>query len=1162
MTGRHTAITLAVILGVLAGLGLRASAREPVVAAAPQLPPSATDPAAVEFFETRVRPVLVAHCHKCHSAAADPLKAGLRLDSRVALLRGGDSGPAVVPGDPAASRLIAAITYDDPDLQMPPKTRLSAQQIADLTTWIQQGAAWPDQGTAGAVELTSTATFDLWTRRDAHWAWRPVNAQPPPDVTDAAWPRTPVDRFILAALERHSLKPAAPADRHALLRRVYFTLTGLPPSPEELDAFLADPVDDALETVVDRLLASPRYGERWARHWLDVVRYSDTLGNETDLPIHNAWRYRDYVIRAFNADVPYDQFVLEHLAGDLLPEPRRHPTDGFNESLIGTGFFWLGEGRRSPVDLRITQADTFDNQIDVTCKTFMAMTVSCARCHDHKFDAIPTSDYYALYGYLKSSRYTQAQVNRAVLDAGAAELTSLRSKVRAAASAALRQRAGPLSRYLAAAAEVGAANRPAAEVASSAGLNPALLERWVAALKEPTDVTHGLFAWQRLAALGPAAPPESIEARWQELIAEAKAFAANAATAHAPRPGDVELANWAADGFKNWLPEDQSFGPAPLRPGDFLLGPGPVRPVATFVRGGPWAHSVVLSPTLEGTLRSASFTIDRRFLHVLAAGQAARVNVVIDHFVMIQNPLYGTLRRELNGGVQWHTFDLDMWKGRRAYIEFADTTTPDLHAMGAPVGVGPDGHAAVARVVLSGEQAPPPSPAPATPIALLGEAPVDSLAALAERYQRVVNESLDAFAAGELDASPDGEARAMLLAWIVEHGLLDADVAPTAAPPGAPDGGGDLESLFQRYRQVEAQLPAPQRVPAMADGTPDEEHVFIRGSPKTLAPAPEPRRMLQAIAGPVAQQPPAPATGSGRLELARRVADPANPLTARVIVNRVWHHVFGRGIVPSVDNFGALGEAPSHPELLDYLADRFAREGWSVKRLVRELVLSSTFRMSSTAADPAAAELADPDNRLMHRMPVRRLEAEAIRDQILAVSGRLEPDRMYGPGVEIFLTPYMDNYGDDYGRPKASGPLDGDGRRSLYIMVRRNFLTPMLVAFDSPPPLNTQGRRSVSNVPAQALILMNDPFVAEQSRRWAARVLAPPDLDAAARVRHMYLQAFARPPSADELAIALRFLERQGGELGIPEAGRANDPRVWADFAHVMMNVKEFIFLN
>jgi hypothetical protein len=304
---------------------------------------------------------------------------------------------------------------------------------------------------------------------------------------------------------------------------------------------------------------------------------------------------------------------------------------------------------------------------------------------------------------------------------------------------------------------------------------------------------------------------------------------------------------------------------------------------------------------------------------------------------------------------------------------------------------------------------------------------------------------------------------------------------------------------------------------------------------------------------------PAKAVGSGRLDLARMIADPANPLTARVAVNRIWHHLFDQGLVPSVDNLGALGDRPSHPELLDDLADRFVRDGWSIKRVVRELVLSRTFQMASISSPDAEAH--DPDNRLLHRMPVRRLEAEAIRDAILAVSGRLE-GRIGGPGVEVHLTPFMDNYAEGYGRPKTSGPLDGDGRRSLYLNVRRNFPTPILAAFDMPLPLVTAGRRDVSNVPAQALILMNDPFVAQQARRWAVRVLAMEGLDASGRVRRMYREAYARPPSEAELNAALRFLKSHAGELGIRPERWGADERVWGDFAHILINVKEFIFLN
>jgi hypothetical protein len=1089
------------------------------------------------FFESRVRPLLAEHCYRCHSAKAEKVKAGLLVDSRERLLKGGESGPAVVPGQPRQSRLIEAVRYANPELQMPPRRRLSSEQVADLVRWVELGAPWPD---AKAPAAASPGRPGVGPERATHWAFQPVRAAPVPAVRDEAWVRTRVDRFVLAPLEAAGLRPAEPADRRSLLRRVHYALVGLPPSPEEVERFVADPAPDALERVVDRLLASPRFGERWARHWMDLVRYSDTLGNEADMPIPNAWRYRDYLVRAFSADLPYNQLVLEHLAGDLLEDPRRRPDGGDNESVVGTAFYWMSEGKRSPVDLRLAQADSFDNRLDVIGKTFLGLTVACARCHDHKFDPISQEDYYGLYGYLKSSRYTQSLLNRDDLDAPAARLAALRAEIGRAAGAALKPQAAAVPRYLMASRSGDAPRDKAVE-----GLNADRLRLWAKALKEPAPgPSHPMFAWRRVADLGPAPSPEAVAARWREVRAEAEAAAPKGDAARRER--DVDLADFGRRGFRDWSVEDQAFGPAPVRPGEVLLGTGGARPVATFVRGGAWAHSGHLSRRLQGTLRSPSFTIDRRYLHVLAAGRASRVNVVIEHFVMIQDPLYGRLRLVLNDdGPRWHTFDLAMWQGRSAYLEFADTTTQDLHDMRPPDGCGPEGYVAVGRVLLS-DQTAPRLPESAPVVGLLGDDPIDSAVALAERYGRAVSESLAALADGSLPDRPDAEAHAGLLAWLVERGLLDLDGASSH----------QVGALVESFRKIESRLPEPRRAPAMTEGTPGDEHVFLRGNPKTPGPL-VPRRMIQALAADDGS--PAPTDGSGRLELARRVADPANPLTTRVAVNRVWHHVFGRGLVASVDNFGALGDRPSHPELLDDLAASFVRDGWSVKRLVRELVLSSTFRMASTPSP--GAEAADPGNRLWHRMPVRRLEAEAVRDTLLAVSRRLN-SKMGGPGVEVHLTPFMDNYGDNYGRPKTSGPLDGDGRRSLYLAVRRNFLTPMLVAFDMPPPLVTAGRRDVSNVPAQALILMNDPFVVEQARRWARRVLAAEGLDPAGRVRRMYLDAYARPPSAAELRTALRFLDVHGGELGIPPARRGDDKRLWADLAHVLINVKEFVFLN
>ncbi|MEQ1853966.1 MAG: DUF1549 domain-containing protein, partial [Chthoniobacteraceae bacterium] len=372
----------------------------------------AAEPAeSAEFFEKRIRPVLSEQCYKCHSSTSEKLKGGLMLDSREAWLKGGDTGPAIAPGDPEKSLLVEAIRWKNTDMQMPPKKALAPQQVADIEAWVKAGAPWPDE--AGA-KVAKKEVFDLAKRKQEHWCWQPVVNSSVPVVKDSAWPRSDADRFILAKLEEKGLKPAPDADAATLIRRLTFAITGLPPSPEQVEKFVREYQSPAtshqslLKATVDRLLASPAFGERWARHWLDLVRYAETRGHEFDPEIPNAWQYRDYVIRALNGDVPYDRFAAEHIAGDLLP-PRVNTQTGANESILGTSFWFLGEEVHSPVDIRQDEADRMDNRLDVMGKTFLGVTIGCARCHDHKFDAISQRDFYAMQGYLISSGYRQAR---------------------------------------------------------------------------------------------------------------------------------------------------------------------------------------------------------------------------------------------------------------------------------------------------------------------------------------------------------------------------------------------------------------------------------------------------------------------------------------------------------------------------------------------------------------------------------------------------------------------------------------------------------------------------------------------------------------------------------------------------------------------------------
>jgi cytochrome c553 len=1102
--------------------------------------PARADTADADFFEKRVRPILAENCFSCHGAKKT--RGGLRLDSREALLKGGDTGPAIVPGDPAKSLLIKAVGYQDPELQMPPDNKkLPAQAIADLTTWIKAGAVWP-AGTGTKLEL-----FDLAARKKSHWAWSAVQAHEPPQVRDTAWPNDPMDRFILARLETKGIAPAAPVDRRTLLRRVYFDIIGLPPSAAEVEAFVNDASPTALEKVVDRLLASERYGERWGRHWLDLVRYAETRGHEFDYTLPNAFQYRDYMIRALNADVPYNQLVTEHLAGDLMEKPRRNPTQGFNESMLGTGFWFLGEEVHSPVDIRQDQADRFDNRIDVMCKTFLALTVSCARCHDHKFDAISAKDYYSLFSFLESSSYRQVRFDTFEEHRRlAVELTALRDRGRPVVQQALATAARPgvarLGDYLLAAREV--IQAPAEEgkalpervaaIAEQRRLDPGVLGRWVAYLPNAAkDERDPLVAWARFTMDGkngqrPAEVLRPTLDAWHKQAADTKAALEGASV----------VVDYATAGADAWMPDGTTFGPRPTRRGDLKLLGDAAHPALSFVDQAAAEHDLAwpklaLAPGVQNepavlgaagiragrTIRTPTFTVTTGKVFYLVRG-TGRAYIGVAQHAMIDGPLHRGLVRDLAVGdrFQWIAHDLSGYKGLPAHIEFTFNEGADF---------------AVAQVIQA-ERAPAAVSLPNAALALLEGDAAASVDALAAGYQKSFAAALDQLANDRVaDGAPLGN-------WLLQHGdLLGENVGKSATDAASP--------FLTEQGRLMAQATAPSRLaPAILDGNGYDEHVFKRGSWAKLGD-PAPRRFLEALAGP---EPLASPHGSGRLQLARQMTDPTvNPLIARVMVNRIWHHLFGRGIVPTVDNFGEHGDAPTDRELLDYLADRFVRDGWSIKKTIRNLILSRTYQMASRSSDEA--ERADPENTLWHRTRIRRLEGEAIRDAILSVSGQLR-EEPFGPPVPVALNEFQDGRG----KP-ASGPLDGNGRRSIYISVHRNFLSSFFLAFDTPIPFSTVGRRSVSNVPAQALILMNDPFVQQQAEKWAKREC---DKGAPAndRITSMYLTAFGRPPTDAERDACLAFLDRQANLANT----NANNPAVWKDLAHVLFNAKEFIFLN
>lgn len=1211
---------------------------------------------AIEFFEREVRPVLADRCYGCHGP--EQQKAGLRVDHISTLLRGGDRGPVVVPGDPERSRLIHAIGYADVELQMPPRGRLPQAEIDRLTEWVRRGASWPAEPPPAASTAAQDA-FDLAARRRSHWAWQPIARVTPP-ADPFCTSDHPIDRLVRQQLVAHGLAPAPRADAASLLRRLCFAITGLPPTPEQRAA-AAGAGDEGWSAQVDELLASPDYAERWARHWLDLVRYAETYGHEFDYPIENAWRYRDYVIRALDADVPYDQLVLEHVAGDLLAEPRRNPRDGTNESVIATGHYFFHQATHGPVDVRQDQMDRVDNQIDVLGKAFLGLTISCARCHDHKFDAISSADYYAFAGFLTSSRAQTALLDpdHAIADQ-TAELERRHPAFSAAVLHQLDGLADPatpnLQRYL----ETAAGLAPPADAAREIEAHDLRVEAvtggtfrnqdmrgyggvwkndrhmwWTGAavgdrvqlgfdvaadgsyelalamtrapdygivqvsldgqlLGGPLDLyDRGVVATgpmplgeQRLSAgahrltfemLGsnPSAAPARMMGldtialrdtaavqrharevaaaarrrrldptrlgRWIELLHADVAqrpdhplFALAAVARHAgndlaaridavvtdlrgridaqPGPTGQPFANFDRD-YAGWFASGAAFRSHPTRAGECAVNGDRV----VLLQAGV-AHSAVLSSRHQGALRSPTFTIDHDFIDYRLAGRGGQIRVIVDGFEL---DVYNALLFEgMSFSVdtaddwRWHRQRVAKYRGHRAHIEILDSG---------------DGYVAVDEIRFAddGSAAPADVAAYQRALSVLTDPPPRSLAVIADTLRRRCEAARTALAAGQQTADLP------LLACLLDHGLCGEVDAP--------------RDLARSWRQRAEALPAPVPVLAIQDGTGADEAVLLRGQHRSPG-APAPRRFLEAIDGPAARDLP----DCGRLFLARRMLSPRNPLLARVAVNRVWHHLFGRGLVATTDNFGALGDAPSHPELLDWLAEWFRTEGhWSLKRLIRLIVTSQTWQQSSALLDPTAEER-DPDDIWLHRMRPHRLEGEALRDAMLLVSGRLDRTR-FGPPVAVHLTPFMGGRG----RPGHSGPLDGDGRRTIYLEVRRNFLSPMMLAFDTPIPHSTVGRRSVSNVPAQGLILMNDPLIVELARRFAERALAAGDCSERERIARMFEAALGRAPCAAELDEMLGFVHTPADD---PSAA-ADALAAYADLAHALFNLKEFTYV-
>ena len=1113
-----------------------------------------------------IKPLLVRRCYTCHGPDGDTRKAELRFDDRADVVRPryGDDG-IVIPGNASESELFLRISSDDEELRMPPDGEpLSPEEIRLIRNWIEQGASY-----------------------DEHWSFEPVlDPQPPvlpPDFD--RFVRDPIDNFILNRIDAAGLRVSGDAPPAAQLRRLSFDLTGLPPSVEDVARFESDPGDETWNLLVEQYLESDEFGERWARHWLDLMRYAETYGHEYDYPIHDAWQYRDYVIRAFNDDVPYDRFLKEHVAGDLIGA-RDDPATGINQSPLATGFWHLHQAVHGPVDVRADELERVDNQIDVLTKAFLGMTVSCARCHDHKFDPILQSDYYGLAGYLKSSRRARTYIDpHGEIEESVGRIIAARELHDAVMSDAslsaddseLEQLLVTMADAMVAGDHPGAistevlledfegqdfagweaegnafARGPQSPDTVRSAFDGHVLSRCVNTCDDrpggngdddtgmltsaPFLIEHPVL---RFSLSGGKFPGETC---LELIVDEDVVQMVHGQGDVTMRPVELDLSEWIgrearirivdkrtgpwghivvddirfgripgyAGAFSMDLAElrertgldDEGVGawtralhgsPDPTRPWHVPMGTGPEPEVVLddgsgsehwFIDGHAWPddatpalHSGLVDVRLMGTARSRTFDIEHEHVIVRVRGSGT-VRLIVNGFMMDQfNPLlFEGLKRDINGQ-QWELMVMDAseYIGQRGWIELIDDRN--------------QGALEVDWIVLDDR-----------PEARL--------------------------TAGDDVASTSWSDREVQR-WLVLEGLLES------LPPSATELGQALQAEQDLPRNTVSRMASPQRALVMQDGFTEEESILLRGDHAMPAGVAS-RGLLEFLSEDIEVD----ESGSGRAKLAELMLTTGNRLTSRVMVNRMWHHLMGSGIVRTTDDFGGLGSMPTHPMLLDHLATDFARD-YSIKRMIRRIVTSSAYRRSSDPADDAWLEI-DPSNELLSHARIRRLQGEAIRDAMLKVSGRLDP-KLHGRPVPIHLTPFMAGRG----RPGNSGPVDGDGRRSIYLEVRRNFPVPFLAVFDLPVPSSTIGTRNVSNVPAQSLALMNDPFVHEMSLSWARKSMDHDDCGV------LWREAFSRAATPEELEQARAFLEEGGG-----------DQAAWVSLCHSLMNAKEFTHLN
>ena len=922
------------------------------VVSLPSLP--AQDAEAAEFFEKRIRPVLANKCQACHNSGLKT--AGLDLSSAEGFAKGGQSGPVVAGEEPAESRFLEVIRYRE-RIKMPPGGKLPEDEIASLAAWVETGAHWPGAPVMDAPSIAAERGDRFTAEEWSFWAFQKVRDPEPPQVKDVDWVRSPVDRFVLARLEAADLRPAAPASRLAWLRRASYDLTGLPPSEERIADFLSDDSPRAFEKVVDRLLASPRYGERWGRHWLDVARYADSTGNDEDHRYPYAWRYRDYVVEAFNQDRPYDEFLTEQLAGDLV-----HPAESVEKrrrGIVATGFLALGPKALAQQDKQRMLYDVWDEQLDVVSKGFLGLTVTCARCHDHKFDPIPTQDYYSLLGMFASTRsftamgktvskllftplvpdheYQAYKDHKESIGNKKIEVEDVADQELQAYVSKLSPR---LADYMRAAGRAGGPAEAEA-LAAENDLEAPILRKWIAYL-QPREIRRPhLDEWRQASAADRDQTADAYQKRFQERLEE----------------WNETLKKWR-ERVRRMLQE--------------MNMPPPPKP--TFEPGR-----------------------DRFFHEVYFAGKG---------------PFF-----------------------------------------------------------------------------------------LEEKAQEKV--------------------------FSQESNRL-------------------LALYRQELKKLEETLPPePAMACAVEEGDAVRQRVFIRGDYNNLGEE-APKRFPLVLAG--AEREPI-SGGSGRMELALWLTGPEHPLTARVMVNRIWQWHFGQGLVRTPNNFGKLGTPPTHPQLLDYLARRFIREGWSIKKMHRLIMSSATYRMGNETTPEKNPR--DPQNQLLSRFERRRLEVEEIRDGLLSMDGSL--DLTMGGTLQTGFGTDTENSND-----RLSLKPETVHRRMVYLPLRRANLPALLNLFDFGDATTSMGKRLHTNVAPQALFMMNSEFVAHRARNLAAR-LEQEETDSAKRIDRAYLITLNRMPEVEERQAALAYLGDFTGKFGGPQASGLD---AWGSYCRILMGSNDFMYVD